>query len=164
MLTKKMKRLKSFNAPWWSLALGICFITGFAFFLIDAGWFPKSYFQPYDPDTYFMKFQIDTADKFAIAASLTFTNTLLNAGITAYVDDYLTSNLYDPNVCRSSLRESDELIQFFVLLYTIYKDLQRLLYVLFAFTNVYFVILQLVAKLLAATVITNNFLHRKQNC
>lgn len=158
-----MKR-RSLNAPWWFLAAGLIFISGFASFLVNAGWFPKSYFQPYDPETYFMKFQIDTAEKFAIAASLTFTNTLLHAGIVAYVDDYLTSKLYDPNVCRSTLRESDELIQFFVLLYTIYKDLQRLLYVLFAFTNVYFVILQLVAKLLAATMITNNFLVRKQNC
>ena len=151
-----MKRHK-FSAPWGSLVAGIIFITGFASFLVAAGWFPKSYFKPYDPETFFMKFPIDTFKKFIIAASLTFTNTLLNTHITAYVDDYLTTKLYDSQVARITLPETYVILQFFVLLYTIYRDLQRLLYVLFAFTNIYFVIVQLIAKLLAAVATTDCF-------
>jgi hypothetical protein len=110
-----------------------------------------------------MRYSIDTAEKFTIAAGLTFVNTLLHAGVTSYVEDWL-KKLYDSEICRNNLRETDEIIQLYVFIYTVYKDLQRVLYVLFAFTNVYFVIIQLVAKLLAAAVTTNSYLTRKRLC
>lgn len=153
-----------YGPPVPSLGIGILFVSVFATILTALGWFPESYFKMYGDATFFMKYPIDTLGKFAIAAFMTFCNTLINAHVVAKVEAWLKEYLRDGKMCKKTGPTSFTGAYVYVACFTVYRDVQRLLYVLFAFTNVWFIAIQLLAKLIAEFSMTRHYYYYLSAC
>ena len=151
------------KVPMAGAGAGLLISTAFFLLLYFKKWLPEAYFKFTDSKTtFFDNFQINTEERFAVGAAIVFTNTFVNTLIGTIVGNWISNGVNDFKTSLADATGNDKLkAKLTVQIYVVYSTLSRAVSIYFLFVNFWFIMIQLMASMLAVSFTTSAFLEAK---
>ena len=152
------------NVPFaWAL-VGLVSSTSFFLLLFFQKWLPDRYFRLTDDTiTFFGNYQINTYNRFAVGTAIVFTNTFTNTFIGVIVGNWIGNGVYDfkASLSQTAGTASHLRVHATVQIYVIWNTLSHAISIYFMFVNFWFIMVQLIASMIAVGMTTTAFIEAK---